>query len=469
MINILRRTVSTMAPISKVDYLVIGGGSGGVATARRAAQYGAKVAIIEGDRLGGTCVNRGCVPKKVMWNAADVRTRLSHAPEYGTPIGEIPEFDWAGFKAKRDAYVERLNGIYERNLAKEDVKYVKGWANFVDGDAHTVKVSLPDGNSETIYGEHVVIATGGRPHTGLDVPGKELGIDSDGFFLLEKQPKSVAIVGAGYIGVELAGVLHALGSESHIFLRGDKLLRQFDSVIGDTVTELYEKEGVHVHKGELPTKVEKTDKGLLITYSGGKDIVVDTLIWAIGREPFFYTLNVDSAGIKRDPKGKIVVDEFQNTNLPKVYSLGDVAEAIELTPAAIAAGRKLGDRLFGGKPNSKQDYENIPSAVFSHPEAASTGITEDKAREIYGDSVKIYQSRFINMYWSPLTKKSPSVYKVVCAGPSEKVVGVHIVGENASEIMQGFGVAVKMGATKEDLDSCVAIHPTAAEELVTLK
>lgn len=459
-----------MAPVSvKVDYLVIGGGSGGVATARRAAQYGAKVAIVEGDRLGGTCVNRGCVPKKVMWNAADLRTRLGHAPEYGLDIGKVPQFDWTGFKAKRDGYVERLNGIYERNLAKEDVKYFKGWAKFVDDDAHTVEVSRQDGGSETIWGEHVVIATGGRPHPGLDIPGKELGIDSDGFFLLETQPKSVAVVGAGYIGVELAGVLSSLGSEAHIFFRGDRLLRKFDFVIGDTITELYEKEGIYVHKHELPTKVEKSGERLLITYTGGKSIEVDTLIWAIGREPFFYTLNVDSVGVKRDAKGKIVVDEYQNTNLPKVYSLGDIAEDVELTPAAIAAGRKLGDRLFGGKPDAKLVYDNIPSAVFSHPEAACIGKTEDEAREIYGDSVKIYQSRFINMYWSPMTKKSPSVYKLVCAGPTEKVVGVHIVGENASEIMQGFGVAVKMGATKADFDSCVAIHPTAAEELVTLK
>lgn len=463
-----------MAPTNHFDYLVIGGGSGGVATARRAASYGAKTVLIESHRLGGTCVNVGCVPKKVMWNASDLATKVSvYASEYNIDAPKELKFDWTTFKQKRDAYVARLNGIYERNLEKEGVKYVHGFAKFVD--AHTVEVTLDSGDKARYTAEHIAIAVGGKPLR-INKPenADKIGITSDGFFELEKQPKSVAVIGAGYIGVELAGVFNGLGSEVHMIVRGERFLRNFDHVIGDTLGEIYAKHGIDVHTHSNLTALERLDTGLIrVSFEQeGKPttIEVEELIWAVGRENYSYPLNLDAAGVKVDSKGKIVVDEYQNTNVPKVYALGDVAEKIELTPVAIAAGRKLGDRLFGGVPDAKLDYTNIPSVIFAHPEAGSVGLSEDEAREKL-EQVKVYQSQFINMFYSPMRQelKDPTVYKVVVAGPEEKVVGIHLVGDASSEILQGFGVAVKMGATKKDLDSCVAIHPTAAEELVTLR
>lgn len=468
---------STMAPNKHFDYIVIGGGSAGVASARRAASYGAKALVIEGSRLGGTCVNVGCVPKKVMWNASHIATTVvQHAKEYEIEAPSELKFNWKAFKGRRDAYVKRLNGIYESNLRKEGVEFIYGWADFVD--EHKIEVKTRSGETEQFTGEHIAIAIGGKP-TRVSTPegADKIGITSDGFFELESQPKAVALVGSGYIAVELAGMFNALGSEVHLLVRRNGVLRNFDSDIGDTVGEIYEKHGVNLHRHANVSSIERLSSGKIkLTFSGADNssetIEVDEVVWAIGRQPVTYKLSLNKIGIKTDSRGKIVVDEFQNTNVSKIYSLGDVAEDVELTPAAIAAGRKLGDRLFGGQPDAKLDYSNIPSAIFSHPEAGSIGLSEAAAKEKFGDGeVKVYSSRFINMYYSPMAQelKDPSLYKVVCVGPEEKVVGIHIVGDAAGEILQGFGVAVKMGATKKDLDNCVAIHPTAAEELVTLK
>lgn len=466
---------STMAPAKHFDVVVIGGGSAGVATARRAALHGAKALVIEGQRLGGTCVNVGCVPKKVMWNASDLATKVTvHAKQYNIDAPEQLKFDWTAFKAKRDAYVKRLNGIYERNLSNEGVEFVYGWADFVD--QKTLKVKLHSGEEVEYSGEHIIIAVGGTPvRVNTPAGADKIGITSDGFFELEKQPKKVALIGSGYIAVEFAGVFNSLGSETHLLVRKERFLRNFDSAIGDTLGSIYQKHGVNVHYETNVTAIERlSEDEIKVTINeGGKDseLVVNEVVWAVGRRPITYKLSLDKIGIETNSKnGKIVVDEYQNTNIPKIYSLGDVSEDVELTPAAIAAGRKLGDRLFGNQPDAKLDYSNIPSAIFSHPEAGSIGISEEAARSKY-DNVKVYQSKFINMYYSPMEQdlKDPALYKVVCVGPEEKVVGIHIVGDASAEILQGFGVAVKMGATKKDLDSCVAIHPTAAEELVTLK
>lgn len=468
---------STMTPSKHYDYIVIGGGSAGVASARRAASYGAKTLVIEGCRLGGTCVNVGCVPKKVMWNASHIATTvIHHAKEYEIEVPSKLKFDWKAFKGRRDAYVKRLNGIYESNLRKEGAEYIYGWADFVD--KHTIEVKTRSGETERYTGEHIAIAVGGEP-TRVNTPegADRIGITSDGFFELETQPKSVALIGSGYIAVELAGVFNALGSETHLLVRQDGVLRSFDTDIGATISEIYEKHGVNIHRHANVSSIARLSSGRIkLKFScenkSAKTVEVDEVVWAIGRQPITYKLSLERIGIKTDKRGKIVVDEYQNTSVSNIYSLGDVAEHIELTPAAIAAGRKLGDRLFGGQADAKVDYSNIPSAIFSHPEAGSIGLSEAAAKEKFGkDKVKVYSSRFINMYYSPMAQehKDPSLYKVVCAGPAEKVVGIHIVGDAAGEILQGFGVAVKMGATKKDLDSCVAIHPTAAEELVTLK
>lgn len=477
---------SKMAPIppksTHYDYLVIGGGSGGVASARRAAKYGAKTLLIEAKAMGGTCVNAGCVPKKVMWAASDTAKRIREAKAYGFDVDRslALTFDWPGFKAKRDAYVKRLNGIYERNLEKEGVEYVYGWAKFVDSKTIEVEYNTPiDGvKSQSFTADNILVTAGGAAKIPDGIPGAEYGITSDGFFELETQPKKVAIVGAGYIGVELAGVFNGLGTETHLFIRGETVLRVFDDIIQDTITETYIKHGVHIHKkSEAFTNVEKLENGQLkISYkdeAGKNEIVVDSLVWTIGRKPLSEILNLDDAGIKYDEKGQIIVDEFQNTNVPGIYSLGDIVGNVELTPVAIAAGRKLSNRLFGGDEfkDSKLDYENVPSAIFSHPESASIGLSEAAAKKKYGaENVKAYRSKFISMYYAPLDPedKDPTVYKIVVTGKDEKVVGLHLVGDASSEILQGFGAAIKMGATKADFDNVVAIHPTSAEEIVTM-
>lgn len=468
-----------MAPVQKeCDYLVIGGGSGGVASARAAAgKFGAKAIVIEGKRLGGTCVNVGCVPKKITWSAAAISETISEAAHYGFAVQRTSPFDWSTFVQKRAAYIERLNGIYEKNLGNENVEYMPGFAKFVSKD--TVEVKLNDGSTTTVKGKHILIAVGGRPAKPT-TEGAELGIDSDGFFELEKQPKVAALVGAGYIAVEMAGMLHHLGTETHLFIRHDNFLRPFDSIIQETLMKEYERQGIKIHKNSKQTKVEKhpSKEGWSIVHytdsdnPNGATLEVETLLWAIGRQPETDNLGLEHTGVKTNDKGVITVDEYENTSTPNIYSLGDVVGKVELTPVAIAAGRRLAARLFGNQPNAKLDYNNIPSVIFAHPEAGSIGLTEAAAREKFGDDkIKVYKSSFTSLYYSmmPQEEKAPAAYKLVCNGPEEKVVGMHIVGKDSAEILQGFGVAIKMGATKADFDNCVAIHPTNAEEVVTMK
>lgn len=486
----------SMAPIkNNYDYLVIGGGSGGVASARRAASYGKKVLLIESkpEKLGGTCVNVGCVPKKVMWYAADLAHRKHHLLKYGLSNDfeadevKFGDFNWNYFKQKRDAYVKRLNGIYARNLDNEGVEYIYGFAEFTNGDGD-VQVTLTadqkiadqsysKDDKLTFSADKILVATGGAPFVPPNVPGSELGITSDGFFELEQQPKSVAVVGAGYIGVELAGVFKSLGTETHLVIRGDTVLRAFDDSIQDTITNHYtDKLGINIIKqsGSV-SKVEKSGDGLKVFLGNGQTLDVDTLVWTVGRKGEI-EIGLDKVGVEVNDKGQIVVDEYQQTAHPKILALGDVIGKVELTPVAIAAGRRLSNRLFSGKPEfstQKLDYNNVPSVIFSHPEAGSIGLSEKEAIEQYGkDNIKVYKSRFVAMYNAMLELdelKSPTYYKIVVTGEDEKVIGLHLVGEATSEILQGFGVAIKMGATKADFDNCVAIHPTSAEELVTMR
>lgn len=490
-----------MPPVTKAskqlfDYIVIGGGSGGMAAARRAAGvHGASVALIEAHSvLGGTCVNVGCVPKKVMWNTATVMETLHQSKGYGYEIGQI-KFDWSVIKAKRDAFVKRLNGIYDANITKENVEHFHGRASFVNGS--TVRIARDGVDPIEIQGKHILIATGGHANI-PKVPGAELGITSDGFFLLEEQPKRVAVVGTGYIGIELAGIFHALGTDVHVFSRSKQILRKFDPIIKDTLLEHMQKQGVKFAFDAKVTALKKVSGGITVEYdSDGQkaEIEVDTVLWAMGRSANTEGLNVEAAGVKIDDHHQIVVDEFQNTTAKNIYSLGDVVGKAELTPGkffgfyspkvqlctdslsirllvAIAAARKLSDRLFGGPKfsQSKLDYINIPTVVFSHPTIGTIGYTEPAAREKFGDSnIKVYETRFGNMYFSVLDEKEPTAYKLIVTGPEEKVVGLHIIGRASDEILQGFGVAIRMGATKADFDNCVAIHPTSSEELVTLR
>ncbi|KAK0100556.1 Glutathione reductase [Cadophora gregata] len=473
-------SAANMAPITKeCDYLVIGGGSGGLASARRASgYYGAKTIAIEAKRLGGTCVNVGCVPKKVTFNAAMLAEAIHDSKAYGFSVNQTAPFDWPSFKKKRDAYILRLNGIYEKNLGNDKVEYIHGRASLTG--KNEAEVTLDDGTKQTIRAKKILLAVGGHPTIPQGIPGSEYGVNSDGFFDIETQPKKVALVGAGYIAVEFAGMFNALGTETHLFIRHDKFLRSFDPMVQDTVTAEYERLGVHLHKQSSQSKVEKDPKTGKLTLhykdSNGEGTLsdLDALIWAIGRSPEVEGLGLEKAGVKQNEKGQIIADEYQQTNVENIYSLGDVVGKVELTPVAIAAGRKLSDRLFGPEKfkSSKLDYNLIPSVVFAHPEIGSIGLTEPEAVEKYGrENLKIYNTSFTAMYYAMMEQeqKGPTRYKLICQGPEEKVVGLHILGLGSGEMLQGFGVAVKMGATKADFDSCVAIHPTSAEELVTLK
>lgn len=445
------------------DYIAIGGGSGGIASINRAAMYGQKCALIEAKALGGTCVNVGCVPKKVMWHAAQIAEAIhQYGPDYGFDT-TVNRFDWDTLISSRTAYIDRIHQSYERVLGNNKVDVIQGFARFVD--AHTIEV-----NGEKITADNILIATGGRPIQ-PNIPGAEYGINSDGFFELSALPKRVAVVGAGYIAVELAGVLNALGSETHLFVRKHAPLRSFDPLIVDTLVEVMEAEGPKLHTHAVPKAVVKNaDGSLTLQLENGLEQTVDTLIWAIGRESATDNINLAATGVKLNEKGYIQVDKFQNTNVPGIYAVGDNTGAVELTPVAVAAGRRLSERLFNNKPNEHLDYTNIPTVVFSHPAIGTVGLTEPQAIEQYGaEQVKVYKSSFTAMYSAVTRHRQPCRMKLVCVGAEEKIVGIHGIGFGMDEMLQGFAVALKMGATKKDFDDTVAIHPTAAEEFVTMR
>ncbi|KAJ5948112.1 Glutathione reductase [Penicillium verhagenii] len=495
---VLESNSSTMAPTKQLkeneyEYIVLGGGSGGSGSARRAALYKKKTLIVESGRSGGTCVNVGCVPKKMTWNAGTVNETIHLGKYYGYDIPAGTKFNYKSFKEARDKEILRLNKAYEGNWKAAGIDLVHGRARFVEKivekdddeddeiEKYVIEVAKADGTTAPYYGRKILIATGGRPNI-PNVPGAEHGITSDGFFEIEELPPKIAVVGAGYIAVELAGVMNAMDVETHMFIRGDKFLRKFDPMIQDVMTKRYELAGVNLHRHhsgfkniELIRDGKGADRLIKLTSNDGTVLEVNELLWAVGRIPEVEDLNLDKTGVTVSSTGHIIVDEYQNTDDAIVHALGDVTGQAELTPVAIAAGRQLSNRIFGPDElkTSKLSYENIPTVVFSHPEVGSIGLTEPEARQQYGDDkIKIYTTRFTNMYYSlmpPSEKdKNPTNMKIICAGPQEKVVGLHILGLGVGEMLQGFGVAVKMGATKADFDSCVAIHPTSAEELVTM-
>ncbi len=444
------------------DVIAIGGGSGGLSVAERAALYGKRCAVVEPHPLGGTCVNKGCVPKKMMWNAAHLRHLTQLAPDYGV-MTEFKNLDWNTLISKRQAYIHGINHWYVNYLADSNIDLIKGYARFVDN--HTLEV-----DDKHYTAEHIAICVGGEPVV-PDIPGAEYGITSDGFFEMQELPKRVVVVGAGYIAVELAGVLNELGSEVTMLLRGQHILARFDAILRETLTEEMLNAGINIVSCMALDHIEKTggNKLTLVGTSGFNINDVDQLIWAIGRRPVTQALNLGATDIERDDAGFIPTDDFQNTNVPGVYAVGDVTGRTALTPVAIAAGRRLADRLFNNQPERKLDYENIPSVVFSHPPIGTVGLTEGEARQQHGAAVKIYQTRFTPMFYAPSKTGQKTAMKLVCIGAQEKIVGCHIIGMGADEMLQGFAVAIRMGATKKDFDDTVAIHPTSAEELVTMR
>jgi glutathione reductase (NADPH) len=443
------------------DLIVVGGGSGGLACAQRAADYGRKVAVVEYAPLGGTCVNVGCVPKKIMWQAAQYAHDIELSADYGFDVKLLGQ-DWAALKKRRDAYVLHLNGIYESNLDQRDVSVINGHAKFVD--ARSVEV-----DGQTYSAERIVVATGGYPIV-PDVPGADLGITSDGFFELESMPESVALIGSGYVSVELAGVLNGLGAETSVLVRKSGVLRHFDGMLHEVLEEEMIKSGITLETTVVPQRIEQSASGLRVIAVDGREFGdFDSIIWAVGRAPHTGELNLSAAGVDTDERGFIPVDDYQRTNVENIYALGDVTGRVALTPVAIAAGRRLADRIYGGATGRHLDYRLIPTAIFSHPPIGTIGLTEEEARDVHGEAVKVYVTRFTPMLYALGEETVTTSMKLVVVGDDERVVGCHIIGDSVDEMLQGFAVAIRMGATKKDFDDTVAIHPTSSEELVTMR
>ncbi len=444
------------------DYIVIGGGSGGIASANRAGMHGAKVLLIEGNELGGTCVNVGCVPKKVMWQASTILETIERdASSYGIQA-DVKHVDFKELVEKREKYIDFLHGAYQRGLDSNNVEAIKGYARFVD--SQTVEV-----NGESYQANHILIATGGKPSK-MMIPGGEYAIDSNGFFALTELPKSTIVLGAGYIAAELSGVLNGLGSEVMWAYRKERPLRTFDKMLSDNLIEMYQEAGIHTYANFTASEITKNGDVYTVTFENGETLMAECVLFAGGRVPNTDALGIEKTNVELDEKGFIKVDKFQNTTDSHIYAIGDVIGKIDLTPVAIAAGRRLSERLFNGKENSYLDYDLVPTVVFTHPPIATIGLTEEQALATYGEGqLKIYRSRFTPMYFALNDYRQKCEMKLICVGEEEKIVGLHAIGVGVDEMLQGFAVAIKMGATKADFDNTVAIHPTGAEEFVTMR
>ena len=447
------------------DLFVLGAGSGGIATARRAAQYGAKVGIVESDRLGGTCVNRGCVPKKLMVYASHFPAGFEESAGYGWTVGET-SFDWHKMITAVNNEVHRLNGIYSKMLDNSGVQLYEGYGKFID--SHTIEIG-----DRKVTAEKILIAVGGKPVKPKYITGIEHAITSREIFNVQEQPKRMVIIGGGYIGVEFACIMNGLGTEVTVVIRGDKILRGFDEDIRDEIQTGMENHGIKFVTGcdcdRL--KIEKIDGSLTITVptqAGEETIVADAAsLAATGRKPNLENLGLENTQVDV-VNGAVAVDEYNKTAEDDIYAVGDCTDRINLTPVAINEGRAFADTHFGGK-SRQMSYENIPTAVFTTPEAATVGLTEAEAEEKYGDAVKVYRSKFRPMYYTLPGKQEKTLMKLIVETNTDKVVGAHMVGDGAAEIIQGVAVAVKMGATKADFDATVGIHPSSAEEFVTMR
>jgi glutathione reductase (NADPH) len=398
----------------------------------------------------------------VMWFGAHVAEAINlYAADYGFDV-TLNKFNWQTLVDSREAYIKRIHASYSSGFEKNGVTLIKGFANFVD--KNTIEV-----NGKQYTADHILIATGGRPIM-PNVPGAEFGIDSDGFFGLSEQPKRAVVVGAGYIAVELAGVMHALGTKTDLVVRKHAPLRTFDTMISETLVELMAQDGPTLHTHATPTQVIKNaDGSLTIDFDNGESIETDCVVWAIGREPSNDKIGLENTGVELNEGGYVKVDKFQNSNIDGIYAVGDNIGYVELTPVAVKSGRLLSERLFNGQTDAHMDYSLIPTVVFSHPPIGTIGLSETEAIKEYGeDNITVYSSGFAAMYTAVTRHRQMTRMKLICAGVEEKVVGLHGIGAGMDEILQGFGVAMKMGATKADFDSCVAIHPTSSEEFVTL-
>lgn len=443
----------------KFDLVVLGAGSGGIATAIRAARHGARVAVVEPDALGGTCVNVGCVPKKAMWLAAELAESLKLSREVGFDTS-LAALDWAGFVQRRERYIRNIHASYRSRFDALGIETVSGRGRFVAPGQVAVAGAV-------LEAPHVLIATGARPKRPA-IPGAELGIDSNGFFGLRAAPRRVAIVGGGYIAIELAGVLDALGTQTALFVRS-RLLKEFDAEAVAALEVATRARGIDVVRGRDIVSVRREEDGLVLSLDDGTEARgFDELIWATGRRPNSDDAGLETIGVALDERGHVLVDEWQDTHVSGVHAVGDVTGKIALTPVAVAAGRTLADRLFGGKAQSKLDYADVPTVVFAHPPLATIGLSEQDARRQHGAAVRVYRTGFRPMRAALADRDERTFMKLVCVGDEERVVGIHLVGSGVDEMLQGFAVALKAGARKADFDATVAIHPTASEELVLM-
>ena len=446
------------------DLVVIGAGSGGLAAAKRAASYGARVAIVEGDRVGGTCVIRGCVPKKLMVYGSAIRHQLSDASSYGWSVGEV-RHDSSELLRRVRAEVDRLNQLHIGFLEKAGVELVRGWGRFAD--ERSISVQSPQGEElRRLQADRILIAVGGRPHR-PNIPGAELGWVSDDLFNLERFPERVVVVGAGFIACEFAGILNGLGVQVTQLVRGDHLLRGFDRESSRAVQEAMEAEGIEIRLTHSPSAIEGTPGNLSVISQSGERLPCNGVLLATGRQPFLEGLNLEAAGVAREGH-RIPVDAGQVTNVPHIYAVGDVTDRINLTPVAIDEGRALADTIWGNKPR-QVDHNLVASAVFSQPELSGVGLTEEQAIERFGaDGVRVHRARFRPMSQALPARDPKVLLKLVVELASGKVVGCHMVGEHAAEIVQMAAIAIGMGATKADFDRTMALHPTVAEEFVTM-
>ncbi len=442
------------------DLFVIGGGSGGIAAGRRAAQYGAKVAVAEYDRLGGTCVNRGCIPKKLMVYASHFPDLFEDAQGFGWSAVQST-LDWQKMITAVNKELERLNGVYQNMLGNAKVELFRGYAKFLD--RHTLEIE-----DRKVTADKILIAVGGHP-VKPDIPGIEHAITSDDMFLLKEQPKSILIMGGGYIGVEFACIMNGLGSDVTQLIRRNLILQGFDDDIRSNIQEGMESHGIEILTSCEASSIEKTPEGLKVTLGSKhqETIVVDVILAATGRKPKLKNLGLENADVEIN-NGAIAVDKYSQTSQENIFAVGDCTDRMNLTPVAIGEGRAFADTQFGGHSRT-MSYENIPTAIFSTPEAATVGLTEVQAREQYGDAVKVYRTKFKPTYHSLSGRDERVMVKLVVAEDTDKVLGAHMVGEHAAEIIQGMAIALKMGATKKDFDATVGIHPSVAEEFVTLR
>lgn len=451
-----------MSQVKSYDYIVIGGGSGGIASANRAGMHGAKVLLVEGNELGGTCVNVGCVPKKVMWQASDLLESVRRDTSGYGIYAHVDKVDFTELVDNREAYITYLHSAYQKGLDGNNVTVCRGYAQFVDN--HTISV-----DNQLFEAKHILIATGGRPKP-LAIPGGEYVIDSDGFFALRELPKAVLVLGGGYIAAELSGVIHGLGSQVTWAYRKGLPLRTFDQMLSTNLVELYQEMGIGMWQDAVAKKIEKVGSTYQTTFEDGRTVVSECVIFAGGRQPNTGNLGLEKTDVTLDDQGFIQVDKFQTTTSENIYAVGDVTGAIELTPVAIAAGRRLSERLFNQQTELFLDYHLIPTVVFTHPPIATIGLSEQQAKEQYGEEeLTIYRSRFTPMYFALNEYRQKCEMKLICLGKEEKIIGLHAIGRGVDEMLQGFAVAIKMGATKADFDNTVAIHPTGAEEFVTMR